>query len=83
MNEIRFRIDAERMTFDDFIAVVEGTMSEKRNVMARFVVDDAGAYLPEVDGRKRIGSLPLGQVKRTIESFLDQFNQVNPPNGAA
>ena len=34
MNEIRFRIDAERMTFDDFIAMVEGTMSEKRNVMA-------------------------------------------------
>ena len=83
MNEIHFRIDAERMTFDDFIAMVEGTMSEKRNVMARFVVDDAGAYVPEAEGRQRIGQIPIGQVKRTIESFLDQFNQVNPPSGAA
>lgn len=83
MSEIVFRIEAERMNFDDFIAMVEGTMREKRDVMGRFVVDDKGAYVPEVEGRRRIGQVPIGQVKRTIEAFLDQFNQVNPQSGAA
>ena len=81
--KITFRIDEERMTFDDFIAMVGGGLSEKRNVMAGFVVSDDGSYLSESAGRAAVGHLPIGQVKTAIADFLDEFNRVNPQSGAA
>ena len=70
------------MTFDDFIAMVEGGLSEKRNVMARFV-SLAMTELP-VRARRRdaVGHLPIGRVKSSCADFLDEFNRVNPQSGA-
>ena len=81
--QITFRIDEQQMTFDDFIAMVEGSLSDKRNVMARFVVGPDGSYLSEAAGRAAVGRLLIGQVKQAIADFLDEFNRVNPPSGAA
>ena len=79
---MKFLIDAERMTFDDLIAMSEGALSERRNVMAKFLVDDAGNYLPAVEGRRLIVAVPVAQIKQVTDDFLRQFERVNPRNGA-
>lgn len=83
MIKIKFRIDEQRMTFDDFIAMAEGGLREKRDVMARFVIDADGNYLSESEGREAVGRLPIVQVKTAISDFLDEFSRVNPQSGAA
>lgn len=87
---IQFKVDPDRLTLDDVIAVESGTLKtiEIRNLLARFVLDDAGQYLPEPDALKRIGGLTLGQLKEAMAAFgnsLKQFqdNAVNPPSASA
>lgn len=87
--QIRLKVDDNRLTVDDLIALDEGTVSKPRvmrDLMARFLVDEAGEYLPDDAARKAIGALTVTQLKKVIEQFTENVNAlkidaVNPTPG--
>jgi hypothetical protein len=87
--QIHLKVDLERLTLDDVIALEEGQLktSQMRDLLARFVVDSGGNYLPEAEAQKQLGRLNVAQVKQVAEAFAEQLREQQdtavPPASAA
>jgi hypothetical protein len=69
---MEFKIDPDRMTLDDLIALDEaGGMKPRqmRDLLARFLVDENGAFVPEEDAQKQLGSLKVSELKDAVKKF--------------
>jgi len=73
--EIKFRIDAERITLNDLIAIEDGLTSRaSRALLARCLVDAEGDYMPEEEALQVIGGLNLLVLKRAVADFVAAVN---------
>ncbi len=88
MAEIRLHISEERLdllTVDEMIAVENvgvGVVSMKamKGIVAKFVTDDQGAYLPELQALGIIGALQRPEFFKVAKEFFAGVNglAVNP-----
>ena len=91
MPKLNLTIDADRLTVDDLIAIDEGMTAKPRwvrDLLARFVVDDAGAFIEYEDAKRQIGKLTIPELNTAMEQFSQtvktlQAGAVNPPTPAA
>lgn len=86
--QIKLRFDAQRMLdevdLDTFIGAQEKQVRAMRNLLAVFVVDETGQYVPEAEGRKLVGKLKLGQLSQLTGQIGEAGEKaiVPPKNGA-
>ena len=75
--KVHLRVDLERLTLDDVIAVEEGQMKTRqmRDLLARFVIGANGAYLPEAEAQQALGALSVAQVREVAEVFAEQLRE--------
>ena len=68
---IKFQVDADRLTLNDLIALEDENQSPRfmRDFLARFVIDDKGAYLDEGEAQQAVGNLTLAELMETVEQF--------------
>jgi hypothetical protein len=85
MTEIRIKIDSQRMqelvTVDEYIALEEGRVKGVRNVVANFMTDENGVYLPKKEAEKILGSMKLGEITKVSQQFIEAVQEaagVNP-----
>jgi hypothetical protein len=83
---LKLRVDVERITLNDVIALEEKTsLRIMRDIIARFVTDDSGAYLEHAAAIELVGSLPMSEVKEVAAQFAEAMkgaqNAALPPNG--
>ncbi len=83
---IRLKLDADRLTLDDLIAIEDaGQMKARqlRDLLARFVTNDAGEYLALEDARREVGRLTLAELQAAIaqlgESIRTLSERAIPP----
>jgi len=85
---ITLKIDPERITVDDLIAIEEGKLRTRgaRDLLARFVTAEDGSFLSEEEGRVAIGKMTLkellrvgGELEAEVRSLM---NSAVPPNSA-
>lgn len=64
VNKIRLKVDPDRITVDDVIALEDGNVKTRaaRDLIAKFVVDETEQYLSDEEARKVIGRLSLAQL---------------------
>jgi len=89
--EIRLHVTQKRLdelSVDDQIALEEwsddsASTRQRRDLVARFVVDDKKDYLPEARARKLIGRLTTDEFAVVIREFMQKFSDmaVNPTKG--
>ena len=86
--QIKLKFDAQRMLaevdLDTFIGAQERQIRAMRNLLAVFVVDETGQYMSEVEGRKVVGKLKLGQLQQLTGQIGEAGERaiVPPKNGA-
>jgi hypothetical protein len=49
------------LTMDEYIDMEEGKVKAVRDMMARFVVDEAGNYLPIEQAKRIVGKIPMDE----------------------
>lgn len=81
--DIHFKIDTERMTFDDLITLEEIQENANRakwrslkNLLARFVTNEDGEFLTEGDALKVLGQLTIEQINAAASQFYAAINEV-------
>jgi hypothetical protein len=67
---VELKVDADRLTLDDLIAIESGDMKavQMRDLLARFVYADGG-YVSEEAARTQIGQITLAQLRDMIAQF--------------
>jgi len=76
--DIKFKIDPDRITLNDQIAMEEAatlTSRQLRDLLARYLVDDNGDYLVKADGIELAGSLTKTQQVDAITKFGEAVNE--------
>lgn len=69
---IKINPNLDRLTVDDLIAIDEGALTKPRairNLLARFVVNDAGEYLETAQAQIELGGLTVNELKKVIQEF--------------
>ena len=68
---IKFQVDADRLTLNDLIALEEENSSPRfqRDFLARFVVDNKGKYIEEETARQMVGNLSMTELVKALEGF--------------
>jgi len=74
VEKIEIRVDPDRMnkvvSVDDYIALEDRTIKGTRNVIAYFIVDKHGAYIPHDKALRLIGALNLDQLMQLADEFI-------------
>ena len=88
-SKLKLKVDGERMLamvdLDTYIgAFEERRIKSMRNLLAVFVVDESGQYLPEAQARAAVGKLKLGQLQQLTGQVQEAGEKaiVPPLNGA-
>lgn len=79
MDTIKFKIDPDRMTFGDLIAMEDSksaTWKERRDLLARHMVDTDGNYLEIDKARDTLSGLTIAQLTGTVDSFTKAFQEL-------
>jgi hypothetical protein len=79
MGEIKFRIDPDRMTFGDLISMEDSkaaTWKDRRDLLARHMVDVDGNYLDMDAARDVLSDLTIAQLSTTVEAFTKAFQEL-------
>lgn len=88
--KIIFVIDPEQLTWDDLDAMEaaqdSGRLRPVRTLLARFMVDEAGAALPAAEAMALLGKLTVPQITTTLNEFSAtlqrQKNTALPPDNS-
>ena len=93
---MRFVITRDRlneMTLDELAGLEDmlhgqtGEVSLKgmRDLLARFVVDEKGEYLPDEAAKRTVGSVPVSQLQEIAGEFVKAFKDgvLPPENGGS
>ena len=71
---IHLVVDLDRLVWDDMIMLEErGSNRQIRDLLARFMVDEAGKPMSEEDGQKAVGQMTLKQILATLKDFKRQM----------
>ena len=86
--KVLMKIDPERITVDDLIAIEEGITKTRaaRDLLARFVTDESGNFLEEAEAKAFIGKLNvsnLAQLATELQASVKELqNKLVPPANA-
>lgn len=82
MDKLLLKVDLDRLTLDDMIALDEGNASPQflRDFLSHFMIDDKGKFLPEEKAIKQAGQLSMSDVKRAVDQFGKEVGDqaINP-----
>jgi hypothetical protein len=89
--KIQFKIDPERLTFDDMVALDDfkaASMRERRETLINNMVDEKGDFVDPKVARAVIGKLKLSELTAAflaLSKAVEENNnaQLPPPNGSA
>ena len=74
IDKIEIRVDPDRMnkvvSVDDYIALEDRTIKGTRNVIAYFLVDKHGTYIPHDKALRILGVLNLEQLLQLADEFI-------------
>ena len=75
MSKLNIVVDMERVELDDMIALENKTMpmTAMRNLLAKFVVDEKGAYIPFDEACKLVGKLNMRETMETAKKFSESM----------
>lgn len=79
MATLNLKVDFQRLTLDDLVAIEEGDQSARfvRSILARFAVDPAtGEFYPEDQGVKVAGKLSVDDAKAAVISFSAKVQEI-------
>lgn len=77
--DIQLKVDFDRLTLDDLVAVEEGDQSARfvRSILARFLVDpDTGDFYPEDQAIIKAGKLSVPKAEEAVLAFADQIKEL-------
>lgn len=74
----RQRVDDE-VDVDDLIDASNGSLEATRKLLAIFVTDDAGNYVPLEDGLRIIGKMKVGQLKAKVRELFGNIDNAVVP----
>lgn len=86
MPTINLKIDGERLTLDELIALEEKTTMraiEARDLLARFVQDETGAFMEEQQARKALGALTITELFEVLRQFKAGVDNLAVPNATS
>jgi len=82
---LTLKIDQDRFTLDDLIALEDKSMKALRDVLAKCVINDAGEFVTVDEGKRIIGALTMRELNGAISEFKrameDAKSGILPPNG--
>lgn len=83
---ITFVIDAvglEELTWDDYVAMEQGNMTQTKEIMATFLIDESGHKFPLDQAKKRLGQLKTREIEKAQREFRKVFQDsyVPPASG--
>lgn len=85
--DIRFKFDGsvrESLTWDDLEVLEEGKIGKSKNILARFMVDEAGKGIGFDEAKKQLGKLKMSQIEETLQAFTKLMqDDAIPPRTAA
>jgi hypothetical protein len=64
---------------DDLVGAEDGSIKAMRKLLAVFVVDDDGQYVPLEEGLKVIGKMTIGQMKAKTQELFGRINESAVP----
>ncbi len=89
MPKLRLKIDPDRITIDELMAIEEGNarVRSSRDLIARFIVDENGAFVEEKEARAIVGKLTLTQLmdvgKDLGTKIKELMEAMVPPDSAS
>ncbi len=83
MKKLTFKLDPERLTLNQLIAMQDGDIRTMRDVLANTLVDESGEHIEFEKAKTIIGDMNLAQIKETSEEFARQVKEqaINPTSG--
>ena len=85
---VRVRFDQERIeqlvTVDEFVGAIVGNFGTLVQVLSKMVIDEKDEYVDPEEGRKRIGKIPVGELRRLTEGMAKSLRDalVNPQSAS-
>lgn len=81
--KLRFKLDVEKLTLNQIIAMQDGDIRTMRDVLANALVNGTGDYVEFEEAQEIIGNLNLLQIKEASDEFARQVKDttVNPMIG--
>ncbi len=84
MASIAFKVDLNRLTIDDLIAIEEGEGTRRiRDVLARFAVNGTGEFMEEEPAQAAVGKLTIKEFSGLQADLISQMKaaqeEVVPP----
>jgi hypothetical protein len=85
--KIKIKVDLDRLTLGDLIALEENKgIKTMRDIISRFMTDDAGEYLEFDAAQKILNETSVNGIKTISEQFADAIKGVQsnalPPDGS-
>lgn len=90
MSEYTFKVDLDRLSYEEFVELQSGlaakeertpqeTFEYNKSLLKRFITNGDGAYLPDKEADKVVGSMGLGSVLKAIAEFSGLIQSIVPP----
>lgn len=79
MATLQLKVDFQRLTLDDLVAIEEGDQSARfvRSILARFAVDpETNDFYPEDQGVKVAGKLSVDDAKAAVVQFSEKVKEI-------
>ena len=81
-DKLFLKVDLDRLTLDDMIALDEGNASPRflREFLSHCMIDEKGSFLPSEEAMAQAGQLSMSDVKRAVEQFSKEVDteSINP-----
>ena len=81
-DKLLLKVDLDRLTLDDMIALDEGNASPRflREFLSHFMIDEKGEFLSEDEAVIQAGKLSMSDVKRAVDQFSKEVDAeaINP-----
>lgn len=76
--KITLKVDPERITVDDLIAIEEGTKKVRlaRDLVAKFVIDEDGNFLSDEAGKAFVGKLSVSELMKVATQLAEQVQEM-------
>jgi hypothetical protein len=84
---MKLKVDLDRITLDDVIALEEKQSAKSMKfILARFVINEAGEYMPTDEAIKAVGALTMRELRDVSSQFAEAMkgaqSEAVPPTGS-
>lgn len=71
--KVYIKLSIDDLTFDEMIAVQEGSLRQAKGILVKFATDESGKPLPEDVASEEIGQMSLSQMRELFAEFSGQM----------